>query len=88
MAVAHLRRSGGSRIMTMPASVVERAEKSGFMLDSVDVDFDELSKRIVIVSIKPRYKLEDLLAQCDPDAPLTAEEEAWFADGPMGSEEI
>jgi len=75
--------------MTMPASVIERAEKSGFLLDSaMDVEFDEAARSIVIVSKKPRFKLADLLAQCDPGAPMSAEDQAWLDDGPMGDEEI
>ncbi|WP_188910476.1 AbrB/MazE/SpoVT family DNA-binding domain-containing protein [Aureimonas endophytica] len=75
--------------MTMPASVVEKAERSGFLLDAaLDVEFDEAAKTIVIVSRKPRYRLEDLLAQCDPEAPVGAEDQAWYDDGPMGAEDV
>jgi antitoxin ChpS len=36
----------------------------------------------------PAYRLEDLLAQCDPGAPLTAEDEAWLSDPAVGDEAI
>ena len=41
---------------------------------------------IVSPQRKPRYKLSDLLAQCDPNLPLTAEEEAWLDAPPVGLE--
>ena len=37
---------------------------------------------------RPRFALEDLLAQCDPSAPLSAEDEVWLNDPPQGSELI
>lgn len=37
---------------------------------------------------KPKYTLEELLAQCDPDAPFTEEDKAWLNGAPAGSELI
>jgi len=45
-------------------------------------------KLIVDPHPRRRYTLADLLEQCDPDAPRTAEDEAWLADMPAGREEI
>ncbi|MEP6960741.1 MAG: hypothetical protein ABI995_01600 [Acidobacteriota bacterium] len=38
-------------------------------------------------SRKGRYNLSDLMAQCDPDAPLSAEDGAWL-DAPTVGREI
>ena len=35
---------------------------------------------------EPRYTLEELLAQCDPKAPRTEEEQAWLDARPVGRE--
>ena len=35
---------------------------------------------------RPRYTLDELLAQCDPDAEVSAEDRAWIDDGPVGRE--
>lgn len=45
-------------------------------------------KLIVDPHPKRRYTLDELMAQCDLDAPWTAEDKAWFNDGPVGREEI
>jgi antitoxin ChpS len=37
---------------------------------------------------RPQFTLEELLAQCDPGAPLSSEDEAWLNDRPRGSELI
>jgi antitoxin ChpS len=47
----------------------------------VDVKVDA----IVLHAAKPRYKLADLLAQCDPNAPMPRIEE-WDDMRPVGNE--
>lgn len=37
---------------------------------------------------KPKYKLEDLLAQMPQNAKLTAEDKAWLDMPPVGKEKI
>ena len=37
---------------------------------------------------RPRYTLDELLAQCDASAELTDEDRAWIGDAPMGDELI
>jgi hypothetical protein len=37
---------------------------------------------------KPRYTLEELLAQCDPDAPIDAEEREWLDAPAVGRENM
>jgi hypothetical protein len=38
------------------------------------------------VPSKPRYKLADLLAQCDSSAPVSADAKAWDSAEPIGRE--
>jgi antitoxin ChpS len=45
--------------------------------------------RIVIEpKVKPRYTLAELMAQCDLDEPVTAEDRAWLAAPTVGREVI
>jgi antitoxin ChpS len=41
---------------------------------------------VVIPQKKKRYKLSDLLAQCDPSLPLTVEERGWLEMPAVGLE--
>jgi len=41
---------------------------------------------IVEAPRKPRYTLEELLAQCDSAAPLSEEDRAWINSAPVGRE--
>ena len=36
----------------------------------------------------PKYSLEELLAQCDANAPVSREDSAWLDSAPMGREII
>jgi antitoxin ChpS len=37
---------------------------------------------------RPKYRLEDLLRECDPTAPISAEEQEWLDSPPVGREII
>lgn len=61
---------------------------------SFPVDYDEYNKHIYSVlreeyllkSTEPNYCLEDLLAQCDVNAPVSEEAKAWEGGGTVGKE--
>ena len=42
---------------------------------------------VVDPQVKPRYTLDELLQQCDPDAPLSDEDHAWV-DLPAAGREL
>ena len=47
------------------------------------------SGRLIIEPRKrPHYTLNELLAQCDPQDPLSAEDQTWLTGPPAGSELI
>jgi antitoxin ChpS len=81
----HLRRVGGSLMFAVPpAAVAELNLQEGASADAV-VDGGNL----VLKPLKrPRYTLDELLAQCDPTAPRSAEDQAWLDDAPVGEELI
>lgn len=82
-----LRRAGGSLVLTIPKpharslGLVE-GERIGVSVDGGKLVADPSVRK------RPRYRLDDLVAQCDPNAPLTEEEEAWLNDRPVGGELI
>jgi antitoxin ChpS len=85
MLMTKLRTVGGSVMFAIPKAILE-----GLHLQpnaSVGVSVAE-GKLIVDPHPRRRYTLGELLAQCDPDAPRTAEVAAWLADGPAGREAI
>jgi len=41
---------------------------------------------LVLPQPQPRYSLEDLLEQCDSDAPITDEDRTWLDLKPVGFE--
>jgi antitoxin ChpS len=80
-----LRRAGGSLVLTIPktfARALNLAEggRIGVSVDEGKLVVDPGARE------RPRYRLEDLIAACDADAPLSTEDEAWLNDKPMGNE--
>jgi antitoxin ChpS len=41
---------------------------------------------VVDPKVKPRYTLDELLVQCDADAPISDEDRAWLDMPPIGRE--
>lgn len=80
-----LRRAGGSLVLTIPKTHVRALGLSEGERVGVEVEEGKLVAD-PSVSDRPRYRLEDLVAQCDPKAPLTEEEQAWLSDRPVGGE--
>ena len=73
---------GNSASVRIPAAVMEAAHLS--LDDTVDVR--EEDGRIVIERVRPRYTLDELLAQCDPSQPLSDDEREWVDTPPAGGE--
>jgi antitoxin ChpS len=85
MHMTKLRTVGGSVMFAIPKALLESLDLRAN--SSVGVSISE-GRLIVEPHPKRRYTLDELLSQCDLSAPLTAEDEAWLRDGPMGREEI
>ncbi len=78
-----LRKVGGSVMMALsPAFLEELKITSGSL-----VDVALLEGRLVVKPItKPKYKLADLLAQCDAKAKMPQEDKQWLGLTPVGNE--
>jgi len=85
MHTTYLRRVGGSAMIAVPPALLDVlnlniGEKVGLTIHN--------GQLMVKPRVKPKYNLEDLLAQCDPDAELTQEDQQWVDAGPVGREII
>ncbi len=65
------------------------------LLDSLDLHANQrvgvsISEGRIIVEpkVKPRYTLAELLAQCDLDQPMSAEDQEWLEAPPVGREDV
>ncbi len=85
MAYVTLRRAGGSLVLTIPrVHAKSLGLEEGERMNVTVAD----GKLIVAphVAERRKYRLEDLLAQCDRDAPLSPEDAAWIGGDPVGAE--
>lgn len=84
--VAHatLKKAGGSLIMTVPASARDALHLS----EGQEMDIAVADGRMTVTAThsRPRYSLKELLAQCDPDTPISDETRAWSEAPPQGRE--
>jgi antitoxin ChpS len=83
MPTATLRTVGGSVVMAIPKRLLELVHLQAG--SQVDIDVQQ-GRLVVIPQKKKRYKLEELLAQCNPDLPFSAEEQEWI-DAPAAGRE-
>jgi antitoxin ChpS len=85
MLTSTLRNVGGSIMMTIPKPVLEALglfanEKVALLLEG--------GRLIIEPQPKPRHTLEELLAQCDPEASPDEDELAWDQARPVGREDV
>ncbi|MDR2946012.1 MAG: antitoxin [Candidatus Adiutrix sp.] len=82
MHTTYLRKVGSSIMLALPPNVLEKINLSAGSAVRVSIE----QGRIMIEPSIARYTLNDLLAQCDPEAPVNTEDHGWLNDGPMGGE--
>lgn len=83
MRTAVLRQVGGSVMLAVPPALLDVLEVGAGSKVDLDIDGGRL---IVMPSRPPRYSLEELIAQCDPEAPPDDEDLAWIDGAPLGKE--
>ncbi|NOS89701.1 MAG: antitoxin [Methylococcaceae bacterium] len=83
MHTTSLRKVGGSIMMVVPPAILDMLQMKAGTTVRVDVDHGRL---VVEPQLRPRYTLNELLAQCDASAPISAEDQAWLDARPVGSE--
>lgn len=83
MYTTNLRKVGGSIMLAVPPALLEilhlrPGAKVGLAVQS--------GRLIVEPQQRPRYTLDELLAQCNPQAPHSKEDRAWLEGQPVGGE--
>jgi len=85
MHTTHLRKVGGSVMLAVPRAVLDLlglrpGAKVGIAI--------ERGRLVVEPTKRPRYTLDELLAQCNSKARRTKEEREWLDNKPVGRELI
>lgn len=83
MHTTNLRKVGGSIMLAIPPSVLEVLNLQSGTTVGIAVDNGRL---IIEPQPKLQYSLDDLLTQCNPNAPITEVDLAWFEVKPVGNE--
>ncbi len=85
MHTTNLRKVGGSVMLAVPPAILDLLHLDAGATVGIAVDGGRL---VIQPQTKPKYTLDELLAQCDAHAPLTKTEEdrAWLDLPPVGRE--
>jgi antitoxin ChpS len=85
MHTTNLRKVGGSIMLAVPPALLNILR----LRPGVKVGIAIESGRLVVEpQPRPRYTLDELLAQCNPKAARTKEDREWLAGKPVGGELI
>jgi antitoxin ChpS len=79
----HLRKVGGSIMLAVPPALLDLLRLGPGVKVGIAVEGGRL---IIEAQRRPRYTLDELLAQCNPKAARTKEEREWLAGNPAGAE--
>jgi antitoxin ChpS len=78
-----LRKVGGSVMLAIPPAVLDMLQMRPGAAVGLSVDAGHL---VVDPQVRPRYTLDELLAQCDASADITVEDRVWLDGEPLGGE--
>jgi antitoxin ChpS len=85
MHTTNLRKVGGSIMLAVPPALLDLLR----LRPGVKVGIAVESGRLVVEPHqRPRYTLDELLAQCDPKAKRSKEDRLWLRSKPVGREII
>ena len=83
MHITNLRKVGRSVMLTVPPAILDLLHlRSGATVGIVVME----GHLLIEPQSRPRYSLEELLAQCDASAEMAHEDQAWFHAQPCGKE--
>ena len=83
MHTTKLRKVGGSIMLAVPPAILDMLHLHVGTKVGLTVDHGRM---VVGPTPRPRYSLDELLAQCDAAAEINAEDQAWLDSKPFGSE--
>ncbi len=81
MHTTNLRKVGGSIMLAVPPALLDLMR----LRAGAEVGLAVQRGRLV-VEARPRYTLDELLAQCNRKARRSRQERAWLSDRPVGAE--
>jgi antitoxin ChpS len=85
MHITNLRKVGGSIMLAVPPALLDMLD----LQPGAKVGIAVKSGRLVVEpQQRPRYTLDELLAECDPKAPRSKQERDWLAGKAAGGELI
>lgn len=80
-----LRKIGGSVMLAMPPALLDMLRLGPGAQVGIAIESGRL---IVEPQRRPRYRLDELLAQRNPEEPRSDEERGWLSDEPAGAETL
>jgi len=83
MHTTNLRKVGGSIMLAVPPAILDILHLHAGTTVGLAVDHDRL---VVEPTLRPRYSLDELLAQCDASVEVSTEDRVWLDSKPVGSE--
>lgn len=83
MHTTNLRKVGGSVMLAVPPALLEILRLRPGAQVGIAIESGRL---IVEPQQRPRYTLDELLAQCNPKKARTKEDREWVSDKPKGAE--
>ncbi len=85
MHITNLRKVGGSIMLAVPPALLDLLRLQPGAKVGLAV---ERGRLVVEPQQRPRYTLDELLAQCNPKAPRGKEDREWLGAKPVGGELI
>jgi antitoxin ChpS len=85
MHTTNLRKVGGSIMLAVPPALLDILQLRPGVKVGIAI---ERGRLVVEPQRRPRYTLEELLAQCDPKAGRTEEDREWLGSKAAGAELI
>ena len=83
MHTTNLRKVGGSVMLAVPPALLDLLQLG--VGARVELRLED-GRLVVMPRPRPRYSLDELLAQCDETAPAAAGDRAWIDAKPVGHE--
>ena len=83
MHTTNLRKVGGSIMLAVPPAILDLLHLRAGATVGLAV---ERGRLVIEPTLRPRYSLDELLAQCDASAKVSAEDRAWLDSKAVGSE--
>jgi antitoxin ChpS len=85
MHTTNLRKVGGSVMLAVPPAILEQLHLKAGATVGLAVEGDRL---VLSPQTRPKYTLEELLADSDYSYPMSAEDREWVDSPPVGRELI